>query len=201
MSAIYLYLTSIFFLASSKQIRVMTVKYISSSGSQDNGRVVIIGIKSFALHAEQRQAIRDTWIKSATTSHNNQGVTYLPFFIIELFVILCDDDVYVDINELSNYLQKKARSKQFYAGEVLETRMNHVFKPLRYPSHRNRLSVEQYPLSVLPPFALGNFYILSWDIAVYLAKNVKDLKSTGTLEDLSMGIWLMSLQVFATHMP
>jgi hypothetical protein len=156
---------------------------------------VVIGIKSFALHAEERQAIRETWLRLALTqrSRDSGGVHYLPFFIIgdavsnstnsievtaaisrylsvehslhgdlllheevpvrdsyftlpqkslhfvdwavqqvkaaqqteridDLsvpFVILCDDDVYVDVPELSRYMRHKAQSRGFYAGEVI----------------------------------------------------------------------------------
>ena len=50
-------------------------------------------------------------------------------------------------------------------------------------------------MDTLPPFALGNFYILSGQLATYLARNSQELRTTGTLEDLSIGIWMLGLQV------
>ena len=50
-------------------------------------------------------------------------------------------------------------------------------------------------MNELAPFALGNFYLLSPDLVHYLTKNSASLRSVGTLEDLSIGVWLMSLQV------
>lgn len=72
---------------------------------------------------------------------------------------------------------------------------------MRDPEHANYVDSSQYPSSVLPPFALGNFYLLSGDVATYLARNSDLLRPVGTLEDLSVGIWLMSLQVFPQHLP
>ena len=78
---------------------------------------------------------------------------------------------------------------------MFEQRMHKQFFPVRDSGDRNYLPASAYPLSVLPPFALGNFYILSGDLAWYLARNADMLKTTGTLEDVSISIWLMGLQV------
>jgi hypothetical protein len=81
--------------------------------------------------------------------------------------------------------------------QVLEYRLNHKFKRQKDPSHRNYLSSDSYPLDELPPFALGNFYILSDNLGRYLYENMHRLKPVGTLEDLSVGFWLLSLGVSA----
>lgn len=73
--------------------------------------------------------------------------------------------------------------------------MHETYKPIRDPQHRNYLPVENYPLPTLPPFALGNFYILSGDLWEYIGLNADRLKPTGTLEDLSVGVWMLGLQV------
>jgi len=78
--------------------------------------------------------------------------------------------------------------------------MNHKFLPQREEKHRNFLSKAHYPLDQLPPFALGNFYMLSADNTMFLADNSRVLRPVGTLEDLSVAVWMMGLQVFPTHM-
>jgi hypothetical protein len=78
---------------------------------------------------------------------------------------------------------------------VLEVRMHDTYKPIRDPQHRNYLPVESYPLPTLPPFALGNFYILGGRLWEYIGRNADMLRPTGTLEDLSVGVWMLGLQV------
>ena len=136
--------------------------------------------------------------------------------------------------------------------------MKHSYKPQRDPHHRNHLPYSAYPLPVLPPLALGNFYLFSAVLIPFLtqssqfdhsrhsssspsyncsqdnsavgavdrsgtcgcktsgiagccyssgedggcgsARGVKaplrqGLQPVGTLEDLSMAVWLMALQV------
>ncbi|KAJ1429613.1 hypothetical protein B484DRAFT_300928, partial [Ochromonadaceae sp. CCMP2298] len=87
-----------------------------------------------------------------------------------------------------------------YAGEVLGARQQHVHRPQRDPAHRNYLSTAQWPADFLPPLALGNFYLLSAPLAAYMSRN-RDLRPTGTLEDLSVAVWAMGVGVFPTHLP
>lgn len=83
----------------------------------------------------------------------------------------------------------------FFQRQVLEQRMNEKYHPIRDIQHRNYLSEAHFPLSVLPPLALGNFYILGSALWRYLALNAEVLQPTGTLEDLSVAVWMMGLQV------
>lgn len=73
--------------------------------------------------------------------------------------------------------------------------MNKTYEPIRDPLHKNYLSFDHYPMNEFPPFALGNFYIIDGRTAEYLAINSQRLKTVGTLEDVSISVWLMSLQV------
>lgn len=73
--------------------------------------------------------------------------------------------------------------------------MGDTYKPIRDPNHRNYLSKANYPLDTLPPFALGNFYILSGDLWEYIQRNAATLRPVGTLEDLSVGVWMLGVQV------
>ena len=118
---------------------------------------------------------------------------------------------------------------------------------MRDPFHRNYLPHSAYPLDTLPPFAFGNFYILSQDLVEYILRNYqqlycdvnhtvskqhhlrqqqqqqelqwkqrgnssinqqtnsrpkhKCLAPVGDLEDVSIAVWLLPLQVHVTHIP
>eukprot|EP01036_Dinobryon_divergens_P031530 gene31530-40944_t len=86
------------------------------------------------------------------------------------FLIMSDDDVYVDMRELASAMAVGDIPRdRYYAGEVLEEQLGHVFLPNRDPSHRHYLSEATYPDGVLPPLALGNFYVLSMDLVRFIA--------------------------------
>ena len=54
-------------------------------------------------------------------------------------------------------------------------------------------------MSQLPPFAIGPHYLLSMDCAEFIHKNKDDLAGVGTLEDVSVALWLLALQVHPQH--
>lgn len=136
-------------------------------------------------------------------------------------IVVCDDDVYVNSATLESYLRASSSDK-FYAGEVsdlvllfdvficwqvLSVRLQHSLKPQRSLIHRNYLSITDFPLDVLPPFALGNFYVLSADLVDWIVENTASsvnscqyhravsLQPVGDLEDVSIALWLLSAQV------
>jgi hypothetical protein len=79
----------------------------------------------------------------------------------------------------------------------MEEQLGHVFLPIRDPSHRHYLSEATYPDGFLPPLALGNFYVLSMDLVRFIARNVGSaIHPVGTLEDLSVAVWLRQMQVY-----
>jgi hypothetical protein len=63
------------------------------------------------------------------------------------------------------------------------------------PQHRNYLSVADYPHPHLPRYATGNFYILSIDLVHYIAMNGAYLKTVGSLEDVSIAVWMSGIAV------
>jgi hypothetical protein len=73
--------------------------------------------------------------------------------------------------------------------------MNFQFPTIRDQGHPHYVSQEEYHFDTMPAFALGNFYLLSGDLVYYLSKNYKILQSVGTNEDVSIAVWLWSLQV------
>jgi Galactosyltransferase len=80
--------------------------------------------------------------------------------------------------------------------KVLAEQLGHVFRPVRDLSHRNYLSEADFPEEVLPALALGNFYVLSADLARSIAQNISGtIHPVGTLEDLSVAVWMKQQQV------
>ncbi|RLN60058.1 hypothetical protein BBJ29_003625 [Phytophthora kernoviae] len=72
-------------------------------------------------------------------------------------------------------------------------------KPNRINSsmYRYVLSKEQYPFSKLPPFAIGAYIFLSMDCAQFISKNRRRLRDLDGMDDMSMALWLMVIQVHA----
>ena len=79
--------------------------------------------------------------------------------------------------------------------KVFTERLHLVIKPQRNPVHRNYLSKKHYPLDSLPPFAVGNFVIMSSDLVAFVARNMDNyLKPVGSLEDVTLAVWFQALQ-------
>ena len=83
---------------------------------------------------------------------------------------------------------------------------------MRDPNHDNFLSKDLYHLDELIAFVAGNIYILSLDVVSFIQRNTPSsphtliekaevwLQPMGTLEDLSIALWLLSLQVYPVHL-
>jgi len=115
------------------------------------------------------------------------------------YVMLCDDDVLVDVERLLEAMHGSLPTKRFYAGQVWAEHFRKPTLPQRSTTHRNYLPEAVYPMSQLPPFAIGPHYLLSMDCAEFIHKNKDDLAGVGTLEDVSVALWLLALQVHPQH--
>lgn len=116
-----------------------------------------------------------------------------------LFYMVADDDVYVRPAALVEGLAGSAPRARFYAGQVWAEQFNHPIRPQRDASHRNYVPRAAWPLDALPPFAIGPHYLLSADCARFVAANAGALRGLGTLEDVSVAVWLLALQVHPEH--
>jgi hypothetical protein len=113
------------------------------------------------------------------------------------FVVVLDDDVYVRLDRLLHLLNS-VRANRFYAGSVYEALFQTTYRPIREPWHKNYLAYDDYPLEALPPYAHGSCYVLSFDLVLYLGRNARVLQPVGTLEDVSIAMWMLSLNVSTT---
>lgn len=50
-------------------------------------------------------------------------------------------------------------------------------------------------MDTLPPFAIGPHYLMSFDCAQFIGSNFEHLQGVGTLEDVSVALWLLAIQV------
>lgn len=130
---------------------------------------------------------------------------FLTYFVIHFsstpFVMLVDDDVYVDSSKLVESARSPATMPRlrFYGGQVWADHFGQPKLPQRDPVHRNYLSEDEYPMSQLPPFAIGPHYLLSRDCAKFVATNSAQLQGVGTLEDVSMAMWMFAIGVKPQH--
>lgn len=112
------------------------------------------------------------------------------------YAMLCDDDVYVDAAAL---LSAELPQHRFYGGQVWAEHFGKARLPQRDAAHRNYLAEADYPMSELPPFAIGPHYILSKDCVNFVADNAHRLEGVGTLEDVSMAMWMFAIGVKPQH--
>ncbi|KAG2521333.1 hypothetical protein JM16_006295 [Phytophthora kernoviae] len=81
------------------------------------------------------------------------------------YVMLADDDIYLRVDKLAEYLRGEAPRERAYFGEVWDLKFAHKQKPVRDPFSKYHLPKDQYPLSTLLPYASGPHYVVSMDCA------------------------------------
>uniref|UniRef100_K3WAK1 Hexosyltransferase n=1 Tax=Globisporangium ultimum (strain ATCC 200006 / CBS 805.95 / DAOM BR144) TaxID=431595 RepID=K3WAK1_GLOUD len=115
------------------------------------------------------------------------------------YVMIADDDIYLRVEDLMGTLQRQRdNTTRFYGGQVWSEQFVY---PERDPRHRHYLPLEQYPMPKLPPFAHGPHYLMSIDCARFIAKNHKRLQSLRGMDDISVALWLLTLQVHPQQIP
>ncbi|RLN93796.1 hypothetical protein BBJ28_00001241 [Nothophytophthora sp. Chile5] len=105
------------------------------------------------------------------------------------YVMIADDDLYVRLDMIVEKFRQQGPRRGFYSGQVLQ------MAPIRSVDNRNRLPEEQYSLSQLPPFALGEYVFLSMDCAQFVSKNRRRLRDLGGMDDISIPLWMLTIQV------
>ncbi|KAF8681863.1 hypothetical protein HU200_045308 [Digitaria exilis] len=100
------------------------------------------------------------------------------------YVMKCDDDTFVRLDSVMAEVKKISDGKSLYLGN-----MNYYHRPLRVGKWA--VSFEEWPQEEYPPYADGAGYIVSSDIASFVASEME----TGRLnlfkmEDVSMGMWV-----------
>ncbi|KAE8900365.1 hypothetical protein PF005_g3890 [Phytophthora fragariae] len=117
------------------------------------------------------------------------------------FVMLADDDVYVRADKLLKYLERLGPQTRYYSGQVPSVQHARKDKPNRDARLRYSLSVEQYPLSEVPPMAMGAYFFLSMDCAKFISKNRHRLRDLNGIDDITIPLWMLAIQVHVQHLP
>ncbi|GMF27407.1 unnamed protein product [Phytophthora lilii] len=115
------------------------------------------------------------------------------------FVMIADDDIYLRADRLVADLRKEARVQRLYLGQVWDNLLARKQAPVRDVTKRYYVSEDTYPLDWYPPFAFGPHYLLSMDCARFIAKNSERLRGIGAVDDVSVALWLLTIQVHVEH--
>lgn len=100
------------------------------------------------------------------------------------YVMKCDDDTFVRLDSVMAEVKKISDGKSFYLGN-----MNYFHRPLR--EGKWAVSYEEWPIEEYPPYADGAGYIVSSDIANFVASEMeKGRLNLFKMEDVSMGMWV-----------
>ncbi|EEY69787.1 uncharacterized protein PITG_06280 [Phytophthora infestans T30-4] len=101
--------------------------------------------------------------------------------------MIADDNIYLRADRLRSELSKEDRPQRLYIGQM------------RGALHDYNVPKELYPLDTYPPFAFGQHYLLSMDCARFIAKNSERLRGLDRVDDISVALWLLAIQVHVCH--
>ncbi|KAF4038459.1 Glycosyltransferase family 10 (fucosyltransferase) C-term [Phytophthora infestans] len=115
------------------------------------------------------------------------------------YVMIADDDVYVRVDRVVQQLTTKAPAARFYSGQVRAIENAQKEKVIRANGgiYRYSLSNKIYPMSDLPPFAIGAYFFLSMDCVEFVSKNRMRLTNMAGMDDMSVAVWMLAIQVHA----
>eukprot|EP00943_MAST-04B_sp_MAST-4B-sp1_P001039 g1039.t1 len=129
-------------------------------------------------------------------------VTFMTFATMTYnfqYLFMCDEDIYLRADMLINVLKAQGERFRFFAGQVWEKQFGRPMRPIRDHESKNYISYQHWKMRDLPPIAIGPHYLMSRDCVNYIVENKKFLKGVGTLEDVSVTVWLFSIGVHPEH--
>lgn len=106
------------------------------------------------------------------------------------FFMSADDDVFIHIPNLVNYLHRQSGARGVWVG--------HVHKgspPVRYKKSKYHVPEVLYPWPSYPDYTAGAGYVLSADVAVKIYQATLALNSSMYIDDVFMGICAKSVGV------
>jgi hypothetical protein len=115
------------------------------------------------------------------------------------YVMLADDDVYVRAETLVKRFERLGPRTGYYSGQVPSIQHARKDTPNRDVNVRYSLSKQQYPLSELPPMAMGAYFFLSMDCAKFVSKNRRRLQGLNGIDDITVPLWMLTIQVHVKH--
>ncbi|XP_032221506.2 beta-1,3-galactosyltransferase 4-like [Nematostella vectensis] len=113
------------------------------------------------------------------------------------YVLKADDDVYINIPRLLNWLRNPSLPEPLYAGEVVEG--NRV---LRWPPwSKYRIPRDVYNEEIYPPYCRGAFYVLSRSALPGIMQEVNKHSTLLPMEDAYLGIMARSASLSPVQIP
>eukprot|EP00039_Didymoeca_costata_P009472 m.125471 g.125471 ORF g.125471 m.125471 type:complete len:283 (+) comp14498_c0_seq1:233-1081(+) len=109
------------------------------------------------------------------------------------YFVKIDDDVFLNLKQLLNVLKNTPRHRLYLGGTWSGNR------PIRVRRSKHFLPKSIYPLSEFPAYNEGACYVVSYDLVNYIRKNLNMLRPVGSLEDITISFWMLSLQVHPQH--
>lgn len=186
-----------------EQRSVMRQTWLSEEKS-DTHHFFVIGTSSLSpdvnssLQAEQKRHgdllllhnIVDSY--EALTKKLLASFVYVHYSIRFRFLLKCDDDTYVQLQQLHKELKGVRYKQRLYWG---------FFDGRATPKKSGPWKEEEFILcDRYLPYALGGGYVVSSDVATFVATNSKYLKVFKN-EDTSLGTWLAPLDLHRVHDP
>ncbi|CAN0903144.1 Hydroxyproline O-galactosyltransferase GALT6 [Linum grandiflorum] len=100
------------------------------------------------------------------------------------YIMKGDDDTFIRVETVLGEAKKVPKGKSLYIGNI-----NYFHKPLRHGKWA--VTYQEWPEEDYPPYANGPGYILSADIANFIASEFEKHKlRLFKMEDVSMGMWV-----------
>jgi hypothetical protein len=110
-------------------------------------------------------------------------------------VMKCDDDTFVRVDRVLQEVSRVSTGRGLYMGN-----MNEYHVPLR--TGKWAVTFEEWPEIVYPTYANGPGYIVSQDIAHFIASCYRnDTLRLFKMEDVSMGMWVGQFGVTNKNVP
>lgn len=105
------------------------------------------------------------------------------------YLMKVDDDIYLNIPHLINWIHQKSLPQRLYAGWVL-----HLGRIMRTPNNQWYVSYSQFHEREYPDYCIGPFYLLSGDLIEKLIK-VSLKRKMFNVEDAYLGVLMRDLKV------
>lgn len=110
-------------------------------------------------------------------------------FCKPIYMYKGDDDVFVNLNLLYNFMQTQARSNRltrFWIGRVDGSTL--ARRVVRKKNHKYYVSEKDYPQKLFPRFCSGFAYIMSGDVITAFLNQVPKTKKLKTVDDAYIAI-------------
>ena len=110
-------------------------------------------------------------------------------FCKPMYMYKGDDDVFVNVNLLYNFMQTQARSNRltrFWIGRVDGSAL--ARRVVRKKNHKYYVSEKDYPQKLFPRFCSGFAYIMSGDVIMAFLNQVPKTKKLKTVDDAYIAI-------------